>query len=215
MAAQQMHADAGRDRLIAVDEAHLSRIQLLDRRRDIARLERLSQYVVAHAAAGAIRHLRFLEMEAGLRKTTDIAGVVVMHVRDDDVRHRRGIDVQLAQQGERRMQVGAATPRRHLRREARIDHDGPLCVAEHPDVEIEVHRCIVVRVLAQVVLAAAAAVVPRVAQRVNLVGLGSKIGAVRQFVVSRVSCRFRPSSRAMRTIDSCSRAPSAAFWKKN
>ena len=47
---------------------------------------------MAHAAPCRICHLGILQMKAGLRKRAEIAGMIVMKMRDDDVANGGGIN---------------------------------------------------------------------------------------------------------------------------
>ena len=55
-------------------------------------LERVAQHSVAHATAGAERHLGILDVESGRRKQIDGTGMVEMHVRQHDIANERGND---------------------------------------------------------------------------------------------------------------------------
>src|SRR5260370_14885732 len=124
---------------------------------------------MAHAAAGAIRHLAFLNVVGRVREQVEIAGVVVMHVRDDHVGPLRGADADRRQALGRRRQRRAPAPARALRIEAVIDHIGLSGADDRPDVIVERHRA-VVRVAADEIRAREP-LVPAVADRENLVAL--------------------------------------------
>src|SRR5260370_11596127 len=124
---------------------------------------------MAHAAAGARRHLAFLKVVGRVREKVEIAGVVVMHVRDDHVGHLRRVDADRPQALGRRPQRLAPAPARALRIEAGIDHIGLSGADDRPDVIVERHRA-VVRVAADEIRAREP-LVPAIADRENLVAL--------------------------------------------
>jgi len=95
---------------------------------------------MAHATTRAIFHLAILHVIPRVRKDIVIAGVIVMHVGQDDVFNLRKIDARgLEAVGGRPCQLTRA-PRRHVGVETGIDHDGPAASLQHPDEEIHRHR---------------------------------------------------------------------------
>ena len=67
---------------LAIDVAH--------HRRDMLDRKRMPQHAIAHAAPGRVAHLAVLQMEPRVGEAIEIAGVVVMQMRDDDVLDRVG-----------------------------------------------------------------------------------------------------------------------------
>ncbi len=98
---------------------------------------------VAHVAAGGEVHLQVLQMELRRREVEERPDMVVVHVGDDDILHRRRIDAQQCQAGGRRAQEGALALLRHRLGEAGVDHEGPAGVAHQPDEVIHRHGRIV------------------------------------------------------------------------
>jgi len=76
MAADQVHRDAGRDLARAVVEFDPARIEVAHQRHHVVDLALPAKPFVADAAAGRLRHLGVLDVERGLRKQVDIAGMV-------------------------------------------------------------------------------------------------------------------------------------------
>lgn len=167
--ADQVQADAGRDLDIAVVEHQLAGMQPLDGLGHVPSLEGAAHRRVAHAATRAIRHFLFLQMQARLGKRGDIARVVVVHVGHDDVLDALGGDADLLEQIHRRGQIATPSPDSHVRREPGINQQGPGRIADHPHIEVQRHRGIVMRVLAQIVRRAAPLRVRGVSQCVDLI----------------------------------------------
>lgn len=167
--ADQVQADAGRDLGIAVVEHQLAGMQPLDGLGHVPSLEGAAHRRVAHAATRAIRHFLFLQMQARLGKRGDIARVVVVHVGHDDVLDALGGDADLLEQIHRRGQIATPSPDSHVRREPGINQQGPGRIADHPHIEVQRHRGIVMRVLAQIVRRAAPLRVRGVSQCVDLI----------------------------------------------
>ena len=59
--------------------------------------ERDAQHLVAHAAAGGVGHLGVLHVIARVGEQVVVAGVVLMHVGDDDVLDLVGLDAERLQ----------------------------------------------------------------------------------------------------------------------
>src|SRR5690606_3351084 len=143
-------------------------------------------------AAGRETHLAVLQVEAGAGKQAIIAGMVVVHVRDDHVLDRLRIDPQRLQTLPYGVGDGTAPQGSATLIEAGIDHYCPGAVAQHPDIVVERHRP-VVRIAANEVLGCAA-VMP---------GIGDGIGSV-DMVAHRRLPPYLPvsisakASRAMR-----------------
>ena len=102
-------------------------------------------------------------------KRGDIARVVVVHVGHDDVLDALGGDADLLEQIHRRGQIATPSPDSHVRREPGINQQGPGRIADHPHIEVQRHRGIVMRVLAQIVRRAAPLRVRGVSQCVDLI----------------------------------------------
>ena len=147
-----VHGDAGRDLADPVMKAHPVLEQALDHRGHVGRLERAAHIAMAHAAAGAERHLAVLQVESGVREQVVVAGVVVMHVADHDVLDRVGIDADREEALARRPQEVAAALLRHRRVEPGVEDQRAVLADNRPDEIIERHRP-VMRVAAVEILA--------------------------------------------------------------
>ena len=97
MAAGLVHGDAGRDLAIAVVEGDAARIHFLHQAADVIDSERLAHRVLAHARAGGVGHLGFLDVEFGVAVLVERAGVVVMQMRNDNRLDFRRLDADALQ----------------------------------------------------------------------------------------------------------------------
>ena len=110
VAADQVHGDAGRDLAFAVVEFYAPGIEIAHQRHHVVDLGLTAEPFVADAAAGGLRHLGVLDVERGVGKQVDVAGMVPMQVRDHHVLHRRRIDTRLRQRVGRRMHEAPVAP---------------------------------------------------------------------------------------------------------
>ncbi len=110
---------------------------------DILDVEGVADAGLAHVPAGREAHLRLLKVEAGLREEIEIAGMVIVEMRDDHVLHRPGIDAELAQCGLDGADQGAATLGSALWGEAGVDHDDPPAAPHDPDEIVHGHGRVV------------------------------------------------------------------------
>ena len=143
----------------------------LDHRGHVGDLERAADVAVAHAAAGAERHLAVLKVERRVREQIVVAGVVVMHVADDDVLDPVRIDADRLETVARRKQEVAPAFFRHRRVEAGVEDQGAALADNGPDEIVERHRP-VMRVAAIEILARAP-VMMRIAHGVDLIGVAA------------------------------------------
>ena len=140
MAADKVEGDAGRDLRLAVVKGDATVEDMADGRDDVLDVEDEVHRAVAHAATGAPGHLGVLEMEAGLRELGPVAGMVPVHVAEDDVLDRVRVDAGRPKRIERRAQPlpAAAVAARPV--EAGVEEDRAALAADRPDVEVERHR---------------------------------------------------------------------------
>ena len=92
MAADAMHGHPGRDLAFAGMEGDAVAIDMPHHGRDVLDRERMPQHAVAHAAPGGVAHLAILQMKARIGEAVEIAGVVVMQMRDHDIPDAVGLD---------------------------------------------------------------------------------------------------------------------------
>jgi hypothetical protein len=76
----------------AVMESHPAIMHAPNSGNDLIDLKRVAQHPVAHTAASAERHLGILDMESSRRKQINGTGMVEMHVSQNDITNKRGID---------------------------------------------------------------------------------------------------------------------------
>ena len=116
-----VHGDAGRDLAGPVVEPDAVAEHAPDHRGHVVRLERAADIAVAHAASGAERHFAVLNVERRVREQIVVAGVVVMHVADDDILDPVRIDADRQEPVARRTQKLAPALFRHCRVEAGVE----------------------------------------------------------------------------------------------
>ena len=162
-----MERDAGRELRVTVVKAHTACVDTAHHAHDILHLIRAAEAGAAHVAAGGVAHFQFLEMERRLREEIEIADMVVMQVRDDDVLHLRRVDAEQLQAARGTAQMLATALGGHGGGEAGVDDDLAALAADQPDEVVERHRP-VVRITADEVFRRAP-IVMRVLERVNLV----------------------------------------------
>ena len=171
MAADTMHGDAGRDLAVAGIEIDALAIDMAHHLRDVLDRERMSQQSVAHAASRRVSHLALLEMEARVREAVEIAGVVVMQMRHDNVANARRRDAEALQRIDR-IERQLARPRaRLLGVEAGVDQDLAALPSDQPDEIVEILRRAVMRVGRKEVHVGGARRHRRITQRVDFVGV--------------------------------------------
>ena len=123
----------GRHLGIAVVKGDAAGVDVPHHLADVLDGERVAQEVVAHARPRGVRHLGFLQMEAGLGERAERAGVVVVQVGDDQLLDAAGGDADLLERGGRRPVDLAPALGAFGRVEAGVDDDGAVGVADDPD----------------------------------------------------------------------------------
>ena len=126
---------------------------------------------MAHAAPGAERHFAVLNVERRVREQIVVAGMVVMHVADDDILDPVRIDADRLEAVARRKQEIATALFRHRRVEAGVEDQRAALADNGPDEIIERHRP-VMRVTAIEIVPRRALVV-RIAHGIDLVGVAA------------------------------------------
>ena len=107
MSADVMHADARRELGRSAVEVHAVLEDQLHHADHVVDLVAVIEAAMAHVAAGREAHLRVLEVKPCGGEIEERADMVVVHVREDDVLHGRGLDAQQGQALARAAQEGA------------------------------------------------------------------------------------------------------------
>ena len=142
--------------------------------RDVLDRKRMPQHAVAHAAAGGVAHLAFLQMKPRIGKAVEIAGMIVMQMGDDDVLDAVGLDAETLQRIDRIERELATAQFRFLGVEAGIDQDVAAAAPDQPDEIIEILRGGLVRIRHQVIQMRRARRHRRIAERVDFVGVSHR-----------------------------------------
>ena len=91
MASHAMQRQSRNQLRIAIVEDGLVGEHVLHHHLNVREVEGLPQRLVAHAAASCVRQVAILHMKSRVRETVEIAGVIVMQMRQDDVGHLLGV----------------------------------------------------------------------------------------------------------------------------
>ena len=102
-----MHPQAGRELSVAVVKTDAPAIVQSDHADDVLDLERVRQERVPHVFAGGESELRFLKMKARFGKPVEVADMIVVKMRDDDVLDVRCAHPEELQRINRIAQIGA------------------------------------------------------------------------------------------------------------
>ena len=105
-------------------------------------LEGAGEVRVAHVAAGRVVQFDLLQMELRRREAVIGADMVVMHMGQDHVLDRRGVDADQRQRLRRAAQMPAPARRGDLGGKAGIDDDRAVRRDRHPDEIIHRHRAV-------------------------------------------------------------------------
>ena len=142
MAADMQQFQAGRDFVVAMVEGHALVVDAAHHVDHVLHRIRVAQHVEAHIAAAGVMQLAFLQMQAGVGQLSDIARVVVVQVRHDDVPDVGGRNAQLLQGVDRATQeLAAAGPGGGLV-EAGVDEIDAAAVTDDPDEIIHRHGAV-------------------------------------------------------------------------
>lgn len=104
----------------------------------IFKIERFPKKVMAHGTPGGIRDLAILQVEARGRKSIEIARVIIMQMREDNVGDFIRIDIEQSKRVHRTAQMFALAPNGRLLRESGVDHEATIAAARHPDEVVEI-----------------------------------------------------------------------------
>jgi hypothetical protein len=145
MTADKMQGDSWRDLRRSVMKTHAPVMNSSHGRDDVFDFERMAQYTVAHASTSAVRHFRILDVEPRSGEEVDAAGVVEMHVRQDDIANNGGVDADAGEHLFDRSQDHATwTPRCSSRVHPGVHKDGTLRrradrASDHPNEIVKRH----------------------------------------------------------------------------
>ncbi len=134
---------------------------------DILDLERAGEVRIPHIPAGRVVQLDLLQVKLRGRKAVIGPGMVIMHMGEDDVLDRAGVDPDERQRLRRAAQMPPPARRGDLRGKSGVDDDRAVRRDRDPDEIIHRHRP-VMRVAADKVVGAPG-VALGVADRVELV----------------------------------------------
>ena len=138
MPADLVNGHSRRDLGVTLMKGDPARIDVAHHLADMVGGERLAKVGEAHARPRHVGHLGGLQVESRVRKSPERAGMIVVHVRYDQLLDHFGGNAEQRQGGRRRLlHRPAALPAFRLV-EPGVDDDGPRRVADDPD-EI-VHR---------------------------------------------------------------------------
>lgn len=138
MAAEAVHGEAGREFIIAVVEDGSFRIDVTDHLQDVFEVERRAEFAMGHQAAGGEGHFAILKMKAGDGKAVEIAGVVVVEMRDDYFGDAIGIDADEAQGIDGMAKPFALAADGRFIGEAGVEDKGGIGATCDPDEVVEV-----------------------------------------------------------------------------
>ncbi len=110
MAARRVNADAGREFGVAVIEQDSARIVQPHDAADVFDLEGMRQPGVTHVFSGRVGEFTLLEMKSRAGKAVEVADMVVVQMREDDVLDGVRIDAEQRQRLDRTAQERPLPP---------------------------------------------------------------------------------------------------------
>ena len=171
MAADMVQAEARRDRRVAFVKMYAAVEDIAHHLADMLDVIGVFQRRMAHARPGGEPHFLFLDMEGGFWKILQPAGVVIMHMGDDDIVDLAGVEAELVQHlGRSAMILDPAFGRRTVA-ETGVDDIAALAVADHPDEIIQRHG-MVMGVAAKEILTRGTVAAMGVFQGENFIDIG-------------------------------------------
>lgn len=138
MATDAMDGEAGSEFVVAVVEDGSFRINMADHLENVFEIERRTKFAMAHGAAGGEGHFAILQMKTRDREAVEIAGVVVMKMRDDYVHDAIGIEADEAQGIDWMANPVTAAANGGFVSEAGIEDEGAIAAPCNPDEVIEI-----------------------------------------------------------------------------
>src|SRR6516225_4602488 len=166
MPSHAVHTETRRDLIVSIVEDQTAAEKLPHHSDDVFLVERLAHHRVVHQSARTKPHLAILDVVTCRREQIVVAGVIVVHVSDQDVFYLGWIDADRRQSFARRPEEFAPAACAGGPIEAGIDDDGAAIGNHGPHKIVERHRAIV-RIAADEILTRAP-VVMRITYRVYL-----------------------------------------------
>ena len=185
MAADAMHRHAGRDLAVAGMKGDALAKDMADHRRHVLDRKRMPQHAVTHAAPGRVAHLAVLQMEPGIGKAIEIAGVVVVQMGDDHVLDAVRLDAEVFERIDRVERELAGARLGLFGVEPGIDQDLTATAPDQPDEIIEVLRRGLMRIRHQKIQIGGARRHRRIAQGVDFVGIFHRCHFFLEFGIGR------------------------------
>ncbi len=175
MTADAVQRHPRRDLAVAVMKSDALVEDVAHHLRDVLGRKRMAQHAVTHAAPGGVAHLAVLQMKPRVGKAIEIAGVIVVQMRDHDIPDGVGIDAEARQRVDRVERQLAIAQAGLLGVEACIDQDIAALPPDQPDEIIEVLCGSLVRIRQQVIHVRGARRHRRIAQGVDLVDVSHRL----------------------------------------
>src|SRR5262245_45042796 len=178
VAANMMDTKPWSDLFLTVMKDDTTGKQPANHRSNVFCIKRPAHERMRHMAACAELNLTVLHVVSGGREKVVIAAVVIVHMGDDDVSDTRGIDAERFQTLARIFQECATALSSHGFVETGIDDIHAVALFHRPNVIVERHRRLVVRITRHEILASGSFVM-RVTQSVNFPEtVGHKCGSL-------------------------------------
>jgi hypothetical protein len=175
MAADAMHRHTGRNLAVAGMKGNALAIDMADHLRDMLHRKRMPQDPVAHAAPGRIAHLPILQMEARTGKAVEIAGVIIVQVRDDNIPDICGAHPEPRKRIDWIERELAGAGFRLFRVEASVDQDVATMPANQPDEVVEVLSGTLVGVRQEKIHVRRARRHGGIADRIDFIGVSHRV----------------------------------------
>src|SRR6201996_8103687 len=203
MSADPMHGHARSHFAVAGIEGDALAIDVTPHLRHVLDRKRMPQQPVAHAAAGRIGHFALLQVKARIGKAVEIAGMVVMQMRDDDILDSVGPNAEPLQRIDRVERQLAPANFRFLGVEAGIHQDVSTAAADQPDKIVEVLGRALMWVRRQIIHVWGTSRHGGVAERVNFVSVSHRF----HFWLVAANPRTKPSTSRKVKWAGCMSAP--------
>jgi hypothetical protein len=137
VSADEMYPDAGSELAIPVVKDDPIFVHQTDRADHVLRRKRSPHAAVTHAAPGRVVHLGGLQMKSGIRKCVEIAGVIVMKMREYHIAHTSGVNLKLSERFDRMLQHSPTAPRTLSCIKTSIHQHVTVAIARKPNEIIE------------------------------------------------------------------------------